>query len=822
MSDLLSIGSSGIGAYQRALATVSNNIANVGTDGYARQDVSIGANQPTSVGTTYVGTGARFDAVRRSYDAFAESNLRASNSDLQAQEPLLAYVNRLVDLMGDANIGLTAPLNQFFRAARDLSTDAASSVQRTAFLRDAQGLAAGFRQLAGQFGLIDTETRQAVQTGVGQVNAITGQLAQLNRQLGKEISASRQPSELLDQRDLLLRQLSSLASVRTSFADNGTVRVSVGDVIDQGVLVDGTNARSIGLSVASDDSAARLRFVIDPYGTPQGLPNLAGGNLGGLLAFREQVLQPSRDDLDSLAQTVVAQANAAHRGGIDAQGRLGGDLFRLDPATPGAAGMQVALADASQIAAAGQFRVLGDALNPGGARATVRHAGTQPATGLRGALADGLAPQLAQASVQIGTAQPYASLGVLATGTTDARVVLRNPAPGQQLQVLTRDGRHLLGSPLTAAQRQQLVREANGMEAGATYSDASLGQPYMGMDLFLGARAGVRQVQQFDAATGRPTAPLTAPALLVAERPPAATGPIAAGSFVLDGVALPALAQAGPLAATDLAAWLNGASAQTGVTASVDAAGRLQLARPDGNTSDDIRLGLGAGAQPSDLAALGFDTAAWVNGAARDDLVVFATNTSGAGTTAQLAAQWAGGAGDAQQAWRSRVLQLQFTSTTSYRVVDRASGSVLAERAWDPALAGAAVTFRGLRVAFDGAPQAGDRWTIDGNADGIGNNEAMLALAGLETARVLPGQLTLTEGYLDRVNRVGDAAKQATISRDALKVVHDQALQSRDAVSGVSLDEEAAALVRYQQAYQANAKVMSVAGDLFNAILQVR
>jgi len=205
MSDLLSIGSSGVTAYQRALATVSNNIANVNTDGYTRQDVALTANQPRQIGNSYLGTGTRFDAVQRQYDAFVESNLRNSNSDLESQKPLLSYVNRLIDVMGDESIGLTTAMNLFFESSRDLATDPASVVSRSIFVRDADGLAARFRQLAGQFELLDNETRQLVETDVGQVNALTGQLALMNKQLAKHGTVARQPSELLDQRDLLLR-----------------------------------------------------------------------------------------------------------------------------------------------------------------------------------------------------------------------------------------------------------------------------------------------------------------------------------------------------------------------------------------------------------------------------------------------------------------------------------------------------------------------------------------------------------------------------------------------------------------------------------------
>ena len=254
MSDMLSIGSSGVNAYQRALATVSNNIANVNTEGYTRQDVSLASNQPRQMGGSYLGTGARFDAVQRQYDAFVESNLRNSNSDLQSQKPLLSYVNRLIDVMGDESIGLTTAMNLFFESARDLASDPASIVSRSTFLRDADGLAARFRQLAGQFDLLDNETRQSVETDVGQINSLTQQLGLLNKQMVKHSSASNQPSELLDQRDRLLRELSGLIAVKTRFEDNGAVLVSVGDTLDQGILVQKTTSRAISVSQSSIDS----------------------------------------------------------------------------------------------------------------------------------------------------------------------------------------------------------------------------------------------------------------------------------------------------------------------------------------------------------------------------------------------------------------------------------------------------------------------------------------------------------------------------------------------------------------------------------------
>ncbi len=194
MSDLLSISSTAVMAYQRALGTVSNNIANVGTEGYARQDISLTANTPSKQGTVYIGNGVRFEGVKRQVDSFIDSNLRNSQSDLANQTPMLNYANRVVDIMGGEQTGLTTALNRFFDASRDLSGDPSSTVQRAAFLRESEGLTSSFRELSGQLQLIDDETREATTARLGEFNTLVSQLGLVNNQLAKNKTESKQPS----------------------------------------------------------------------------------------------------------------------------------------------------------------------------------------------------------------------------------------------------------------------------------------------------------------------------------------------------------------------------------------------------------------------------------------------------------------------------------------------------------------------------------------------------------------------------------------------------------------------------------------------------
>ncbi|MFZ9368340.1 MAG: FlgK family flagellar hook-associated protein [Burkholderiaceae bacterium] len=150
MSDLLSIGSSGVAAYQRALTTVSNNISNVGTEGYVRQETALAENMPRQQGRVYLGTGVNVAGINRAYDQFLEQNLRNSTSEMNTQGPMVDYANRVVDIMASETVGLPPALDKFFGTARLLSVDPASNIMRAQFLRDADGLASRFRELSSQ------------------------------------------------------------------------------------------------------------------------------------------------------------------------------------------------------------------------------------------------------------------------------------------------------------------------------------------------------------------------------------------------------------------------------------------------------------------------------------------------------------------------------------------------------------------------------------------------------------------------------------------------------------------------------------------------
>jgi flagellar hook-associated protein 1 FlgK len=120
-----------------------------------------------------------------------------------------------------------------------------------------------------------------------------------------------------------------------------------------------------------------------------------------------------------------------------------------------------------------------------------------------------------------------------------------------------------------------------------------------------------------------------------------------------------------------------------------------------------------------------------------------------------------------------------------------------------------------------GRPEAGDVFVLDFNRDGISDNRNVLALAELQTARIFGSGGSLFDAYADAVESVGAATNQARIDRDASEGLLRQSTAQRESLSGVNLDEEAANLIRFEQAYNAAARVIAVARETFDVLFNM-
>jgi flagellar hook-associated protein 1 FlgK len=167
-------------------------------------------------------------------------------------------------------------------------------------------------------------------------------------------------------------------------------------------------------------------------------------------------------------------------------------------------------------------------------------------------------------------------------------------------------------------------------------------------------------------------------------------------------------------------------------------------------------------------------------------------------------------------AWVRGNYTLTFTSPTAYSVTD-ANGNTVATGAY---AAGTPIDFNGIDVTLSGTPASGDSFTIDDNGAGSGDNSNALQLAAILNQNVLNGGTESLSGAVNAyVGTVGLQTSQAQNGATAQQSVMQSAQNAQQSVQGVNLDQEAANMVQYQQAYQAAAQVIQTSDTLFQSIL---
>jgi len=170
-------------------------------------------------------------------------------------------------------------------------------------------------------------------------------------------------------------------------------------------------------------------------------------------------------------------------------------------------------------------------------------------------------------------------------------------------------------------------------------------------------------------------------------------------------------------------------------------------------------------------------------------------------------------------------VRIVFTSATTYNIVNDTSNAVIetglafTPNAQNQLLPTGATNF-GYTVTMAGAPQTGDSFNISYNSGGVGDNRNIQRISALQSAKILESGTTDFQGsYGQLVSRIGVQTRAASIDQQATQSLLTQAKNRREVASGVNLDEEAANLIKFQQAYQASARIITVANTLFQTLM---
>src|SRR6185503_16806138 len=293
---LLNIGLSALLSKQRALTTTSNNIANANTPGYTRQRVELVTRPAERLGSDFVGTGVDIGTVRRLSDEIMANQLRGASGSFSRADAFVALAEPLDNMLADSDTGLTASMQSFINALQDVANDPSSNASRQALLAEARNLVARFDSMDQRMTELSDEVRSRVTSDADKITSLGKELADINRRFVEAGVATGRPapSDLLDQRDRLLEQLSSLVQVSTTQQKDGTTSVFIGS---GQVLVLGSNSAQLQIQPGNTDPL-QPQVVLRGFGTDVNVTQfITGGELGGTLDFSREMLAPARSAL---------------------------------------------------------------------------------------------------------------------------------------------------------------------------------------------------------------------------------------------------------------------------------------------------------------------------------------------------------------------------------------------------------------------------------------------------------------------------------------------------------------------------------------------
>ncbi|MAB83986.1 MAG: flagellar hook-associated protein FlgK [Phycisphaerae bacterium] len=323
------IGRSALFASQAAIQIAGHNMANATTPGFHRRSIHLLPAQGGVIGTRmYMGNGVSIGSINREIDLALQARYRASISreaTLAIDQQFLVALETLQNELGEGS--LSSSLDSFFGSFSELSNTGTDSALRTIALQQGEVLTARISELAAGYDGLASEVSAGIENTVDAANGLLEQIASLNEQIGTYEGSGNEASELRDQRDLLVNQLSQFIDVTATEVSGGMIELRVGSTP---ILV---GAESRGLdAVRQTDGNGNVTMSIRVGQNGSGL-EVNGGSLHGLLTQQTETIGPAREALDTLAFALINEVNRLHSQGQGERGwmQLTGTVGLDDP-----------------------------------------------------------------------------------------------------------------------------------------------------------------------------------------------------------------------------------------------------------------------------------------------------------------------------------------------------------------------------------------------------------------------------------------------------------------------------------------------------------
>lgn len=319
---LMNLGRQAASVAYGQLQVAGNNIANANTAGYSRQSAELATQSSSSYsGSGYFGRGVTISTVARAQNMFLSGQLVSATSAAAADGVRSSMLTQLEQVFPGGETGLGASATQIFNAFADVAAAPADLSARQAVLGRLDDFSTLVRNSSQQLASLESSAVHDIRGGVDTVNTLADRLAKLNLRIVAAGSAHA-PSDLLDQRDELVRSIGAQLDVQTYVGEDNTVSVFVGMGLS---LVRNGTANAL-VAIEQGGGSGRIAVGLDQGGSVMPI-DVEEGEIGGLLRFQREDLAMASGRLNQMAVAVADALNSQQAMGLDLQGRGGQPLL---------------------------------------------------------------------------------------------------------------------------------------------------------------------------------------------------------------------------------------------------------------------------------------------------------------------------------------------------------------------------------------------------------------------------------------------------------------------------------------------------------------
>ena len=323
---ILNTAKLGLLSQQLAIEVTGQNIANVQTEGYSRQQVNFEATTPRSFSLGQLGTGVRVAGIERSHDEFLFSQILSEGDTLGRFQVRKDVFEQLEILLSENNgQSLNQTLSSFFAGVQDLSSNPTGLPERTSLVAEAKNLASVFNNLGESLFQIQQNLDATISVKVAKINSLTEEIAAFNQSIHANEPTTFSANDLRDKRDQKIKELSELIDLNFVDEQDGQISITLNDGTP---LVLHSTAFTLDTSINGNNKSFLDIVVLDGAGNSTNITSsITGGTLKGYLDMRDTKVEDLRDKLDRLAAGFVQEFNKIHQQGFGIDGSTGNNFF---------------------------------------------------------------------------------------------------------------------------------------------------------------------------------------------------------------------------------------------------------------------------------------------------------------------------------------------------------------------------------------------------------------------------------------------------------------------------------------------------------------